>query len=146
MKIKQAKIQDFNEVYKLWKKAGLVNAGKKKEMLEYKLLIKNNKNTCLLVFNKQKVIASAFGAFNGRRAWIYHLAVDPSYQKKGIGSKLLAKVESNLKQLEATKIILGVDINNLATVPFYEKQGYQVMHDAVLFAKDLYKEKYEKSK
>jgi len=69
----------------------------------------------------------------------YHLVVDPKYRGKGIGTKLVKHVEKNLQRAGVTKIILGVGIDNLSTVPFYEKCGYKVMHDAVLFAKDLYK-------
>ena len=68
----------------------------------------------------------------------YHLAVLPEWQHKGIGSKLLLRVEKNVKQQGLTKMLLGVGLENLKVIPFYEKQGFIPMMDMLVLQKNLY--------
>lgn len=140
MKIRTVVKSDLNDIYVFWQKSGLVISKKHREKKEVELLIKHNPDTCFIMEKDDIIIGSIFGAFNGRRAWIYHLCIHPEWQKKGYGSLLLKKTEEELKKKGATKILLGVFLTNLKIIPFYEKLGYKVVLDAVTFEKDLWKE------
>lgn len=137
MIIKLIKPEDFTKLLTLWNEAGLSVVNFKKEQKELQMLLKMNPESCLVATINKKIVGSIIGAFNGRRVWIYHLAVHPNWQSKGIGSKLLKKIESIFKKKGATKILLGVSFNNLSTCSFYEKNGYSIMNDAVLMSKEL---------
>lgn len=127
--------------YGLWKKAGLSVASFDRELHELKGLVEKNPTTCFVAIHATQLIGSVIGAYNGRRAWIYHLAVDPLYQHKGIGSSLLKLAEQTLQSIGATKILLGVSLANLKTASFYERQGYSVANDAILMEKNYWKGK-----
>lgn len=137
MKIKLIKPEDFSKLLTLWNEAGLSVVNFKREQQELSTLLKLNLDSCLVATINKKIIGSIIGAFNGRRVWIYHLAIHPNWQNKGLGSKLLKKIESIFKKKGATKILLGVSFNNLSTCSFYEKSGYSIMNDAVLMSKEL---------
>ena len=100
-------------------------------------MLKMNYTSCFVAISDKKIIGSVFGTFNGRRGWIYHLAVHNNWQKKGIGLLLMEKTEQALAKQKVTKIILAVHISNLKVIPFYEKLGYVIMPDALLFEKGL---------
>lgn len=55
-------------------------------------------------------------------AWIATLAVDPRYQRRGIGRALLRMCESRLK-LPLVK--LTVRVSNHGAITLYEKEGYR---------------------
>lgn len=133
-------INDFPELLSLWDMAGLGVSNKKREEKEFNMLIQWNPDSCFKVVKNGSIIGSVIGAFNGRRSWIYHLAIHPKFQQKGLGSKLVKKLESKLKQKGVTKIILGVSMTNLSVVSFYEKHNFKIMNDAILMEKDLWKE------
>ncbi len=135
------KHSDIVACYKLWKKAGLSVAAFDREAFELKMLLKENPTSCFVAYQGDLLIGSVIGAYNGRRAWIYHLAVDPNCQHKGVGTELLKRTEQALKTLGVTKILLGVGYTNLKTVPFYEHNGYSVMNDAVLMKKNYWNPK-----
>jgi len=137
--IRMMKHSDASDCYALWKKAGLSVAPFDREMHELKTLIEKNPASCFVARCDNQLIGSVIGAYNGRRAWIYHLAVDPHYQCNGIGTQLLKKTEQALHTLGATKILLGVSYTNLKTVVFYEHYGYSVMNDAVHMEKNYWK-------
>lgn len=137
--IKIAKRTDFPQLLALWKIVGLKLSDRLTEEQEFLNMLKLNPTSCFIVLCQGKVIGSAFGIFNGRRAWIYHLAIHPAWQKKGIGTKLLTTVENALVKTGGIKIRLWVNFSNLRVIPFYEKHGYQVMNDALMLAKNVVK-------
>lgn len=55
---------------------------------------------------------------------IYMIYVLPEYQGQSIGTQLLNKVESEIKN-KAAQVALWVVDSNLNTIHFYERQGYQ---------------------
>ncbi len=138
MKIRKIKRNDFDELYSLWITAGLQLKPKERERKEMALMLKINPNSCLELIDKNIIIGSVLGTFNGRRAWIYHIAIHPAYQNKGYGSVLLKKVERILRKKQATRIIVAINIANEKVIPFYQKQGYQIFYDAAYLGKELF--------
>lgn len=128
---------DFSQLMTLWKKTGLNLASIETEQIEFYSMLKLNPTSCLVALVNKQIIGSAFGIFNGRRAWIYHLAVEPKWQKQGVGSKLLQATEKALSKVQGDKIRLWVNFTNLKVVPFYEKHGYGVISDAVMMGKNI---------
>ena len=60
-------------------------------------------------------------------AQIRYMAVDERYQGKGIGSKLLTKIEKRIKAKGGRQIVLNA--RELA-VEFYEERGYEIVGKA----------------
>ena len=135
MEIRNAKIEDFEAVYALWKKAGLKIANAERERLEYEAIVAQNPEYCLIAEDSGKILGSVLGSFNGRTAWIYHLAVDPGEQRKGLGSMIMKESERRMKRDGVTRVRLGV--RNPDLVPFYEKFGFSVVKDVTYMGKRL---------
>ncbi|KKQ38486.1 MAG: Acetyltransferase, GNAT family [Candidatus Roizmanbacteria bacterium GW2011_GWA2_37_7] len=131
------KQSDVPQCIELWKTTGMRIAAFEREKKECLAMLKMNYTSCFVAISDKKIIGSVFGTFNGRRGWIYHLAVHNNWQKKGIGLLLMEKTEQALAKQKVTKIILAVHISNLKVIPFYEKLGYVIMPDALLFEKGL---------
>lgn len=64
-----------------------------------------------------------------QEAQIRFMAVEKSHQNKGIGSKILKKLEEKGKQKGATSIVL--DARSFA-VDFYKKNGYHIIGESYL--------------
>lgn len=139
MKTKLMKNVDFDLMYILWKEAGLDVADYKTEKEDCSNMVTFNPVTNFVAYDGKKIIGTVFGIYNGRRAWIYHLAVHPDFQNKGIGSSLLIKTEKALKRIGAKKACLWVDKFNLKVLPFYEKYGYSEMKNVICLTKNISK-------
>lgn len=137
IQIKQMQSSDFPEVLSLWKKAGLDIANPELELIGMKMTLNLNPSSCLVLIKDGKIIGAALGAFNGRRAWIYHFAIHPDFQHQGYGALLLKKVEKQLKKKGAHRVHLGVAYTNLKVLPFYQKYGYSVVNDALWLGKNI---------
>ncbi len=55
---------------------------------------------------------------------LYNIVVDPSYQGKGIGDKLLSECELEAARRKCDRISLEVRTDNLNAIKFYENRGY----------------------
>ncbi|MHB1611728.1 MAG: GNAT family N-acetyltransferase [Sulfobacillus sp.] len=71
-----------------------------------------------------KLIGCVLAAFDGRRGWIYHLAVDPEFRRRGIGRLLMSAAEHSLYNAGCPKVNLLVERHNIAVMAFYEALGY----------------------
>lgn len=83
------------------------------------------------------------------RGWVNVLFVAKAWQRKGVGSALLARAEANLKARGAKNVTLaayspsyffpGVDVENYAaSVAFFEKHGYKAGKTSFSMCKDLH--------
>lgn len=123
--IEELTIQDFADVYNLWKREGLLVEEFDTEKKEYDLIINRNQHTCICFKMNGQIIGTSLGTFNGAWGWICRVAVDGTHQGKGYGKLLLYETEERLKQAGASKIMLSVNCANTQVVPFYEKLGFK---------------------
>jgi ribosomal protein S18 acetylase RimI-like enzyme len=71
-----------------------------------------------------RIVATVMAGYDGHRGWIYYLAVDPAYQRKQIGRRMMEKAESALQKRGCPKINLQVRTSNQAVISFYERLGF----------------------
>jgi len=83
-----------------------------------------------------RVIGTVLAGFDGVRGWVYHLAVDPSCRRLGVGTRLMRAAESGLAQLGCPKVNLQVRAANTEVIEFYRAIGYQI-EDRVSMGKRL---------
>ncbi|MGD8992293.1 MAG: GNAT family acetyltransferase [Desulfobacterales bacterium] len=71
-----------------------------------------------------RIVATAMAGYDGHRGWIYYLAVDPDYQRRGMGRRMMERAEAALKKRGCPKINLQVRTSNPDVISFYEHLGY----------------------
>ncbi len=141
MKIEKYSIDSYNQVHKLWRKAGIsVGSSDSKEELEK--MLKRNPNLFLIGKRHDKVIAVIMGGFDGRRGYVHHLAIDSDYQKKGYGRMMMDKIHNIFLQMGVHKVHLFIEKTNIEVVSFYESMGWEKRDDLIIMSyvpnKDLY--------
>jgi ribosomal protein S18 acetylase RimI-like enzyme len=69
---------------------------------------------------------TVMGGYDGHRGWIYSVAVDAKYRRRGIATALIRRLEADLIARGCMKINLQVRTSNAAVIAFYETLGYKV--------------------
>lgn len=69
-------------------------------------------------------MGTVMGAWDGRRAWICHLAVRPAGQGRGTARLLMDAVERRLRAAGATQVNVLVERSNIDVAEFHRKLGY----------------------
>jgi ribosomal protein S18 acetylase RimI-like enzyme len=123
MHIRTITAADYSRLLSLWLSAGLtIDFWDEKASWLWSL---NHFGTHYLAAEDQgEIVGSVLGAFEGRRGWIYHLAVLPRLQHHGIGTALMEAAEQSLWVAGCRKVNLLIENHNRAVIPFYLNQGY----------------------
>ena len=128
MEISNFSIDMYQDVYRLWKMTGLtITASDTKKqvarVLEY--------NPELFIVGKVEgdIIAVVMGAFDGRRGYVHHLAIDPEFQKKGYGKEIMEELHKRFLKKGVVKVHLFVEIDIEGVIEFYQKLGWYVRDD-----------------
>ena len=130
MEIREFRLSNYEEVIALWDKAGLL-ASRSDERNEIEKKLERDPDLFLVGIDAKAIVAAVMGGYDGRRGWVYHLAVDPIFHATGLGTLLLAELESRLYAKGCIKINLLVERGNASVRDFYTKRGYAV--DELIF-------------
>lgn len=130
--IRKMTIHDYHAVYELWlscKGMGLNDIDDSESGIAR--FLERNPTTCFIFETDGKLIGVIMVGSDGRRGYIYHTAVHPSYRKRGVGSALVKSALDSLKQLGISKVALVVFERNKDGNAFWEKQGFTVRNDLI---------------
>jgi ribosomal-protein-alanine N-acetyltransferase len=123
MKIRFARIDDFAEILKIEKLCFGDNAYD--DFTIKNLLISENTITLVATVNS-KIVGYAAAIYHSADAKLCTIDVHPDYQRKGIGSALLDKIEILLKNKNIRMIDLEVSVHNRSAIAFYKKANYEI--------------------
>ena len=98
--------------------------------------LRANSDWVLLAVTRNKVVGSIMIGYEGHRAWINYLAVDPSLRRQGVGRRLMEHAEEILRKAGCPKINLQVRSANKQAADFYAVLGY-LRDDVICFGKRL---------
>ena len=121
---------DIDAVLALWQHAGLIlSHSDQPANLQRKAAY--DPELFLVLEEDAQLIGVVMGAYDGRRGWIYHLAVAPTRQGEGLGQQLVHALEDRLQAKGCDKVNLLIEPSNRRVQSFYEKLGYQT--DELIF-------------
>ena len=83
-----------------------------------------NPGLFLVAFDGRGIGASALGGWDGRRGWLYHVAVRPDLRRHGVGVRLVRTIEERLRAGGCPKVNLIVWDDNLSAMEFWRAAGY----------------------
>lgn len=125
MQICSAKQSDMDAVIALWEACGLIRPWND-PATDYRMALANETSVILLAHVGDELAASILTGFDGHRGWVYYLGVNPDYQKRGLGRKMMEAAEHWLRERNAPKIQLMVRDDNDGAIGFYKALGYAV--------------------
>jgi ribosomal protein S18 acetylase RimI-like enzyme len=122
-------------VIELWLKCNLTRPWNNTKIdIERKLKV--NPELFFLGLIGDKVVATAMGGYEGHRGWVNYLAVDPLYQRQGLGRQMMVHTEKKLLAMGCPKVNLQIRTSNRSAVVFYQSLGYKT-DDVISMGKRL---------
>ena len=80
---------------------------------------------------------TVLGGFDGRRGYIYHLAVHESHRKKLTGRRLMERCFDSFREAGISKCHMMVLKNNRDAQEFYRRIGCEQRDEIIVFSKTL---------
>jgi len=129
--------KDLQAITTLWQNSGPgIGLGRSDSEDELVKKLKRDPELFLVAEQNGRLVGAVLGGFDGRRGLVYHLAVDASRQKMGIGTALMDELERRLHNLGCIRGYLLVKYGNEDANRFYQQRGWTVMPLHV-YGKDL---------
>ncbi len=117
--------REIKEVIELLKKCDLYYPQDDTPKNLFRKLGQDKDLMLVAVDDDDKVAGFIMGSYDGWAAMVWHLAVDPKYQRDGLGTVLLKKIESHLVKKGAT-ILYGLVLpQNGLVLSLLEKGGFK---------------------
>ena len=125
MLIRPYSADNEDAVVELWQRCGLTRPWNDPHK-DIARKLKVNPELFLVGFVNGKVAASAVAGYEGHRGWVNYLAVDPDFQRKGLGRQMMQNVEQALARMGCPKVNIQVRTGNLNAIEFYKNLGYKI--------------------
>ena len=130
MKIRQMKIEDYDEVYHLWKRIrgfGIRSMDDSKEGIDR--FLKRNPTTSVVAEEDGKIVGAILCGHDGRRGCLYHVCVDEAFRRRGIGKAMVVKTMEALKEEQINKVCLIAFTSNDIGNAFWNTIGWTKRED-----------------
>jgi ribosomal protein S18 acetylase RimI-like enzyme len=135
--IQTMQIGDYEQALALWRRTpgmGLSAADEKRELEKF---LEHNAALCFVAWAGEELAGTILCGEDGRRGYIYHLAVDPDFRKTGIGKNLVQHALDGLRQNGIQKCHLFVYGSNESGISFWSHNGWVMRDDIALMSIDL---------
>lgn len=144
MQLRLLTMDDYNSIYALWSSTpgmGLRTLDDSNERIER--FLKRNPTTCFAALNDmESIIGVILCGHDGRRGYIYHMAVAPECRRLGIGTMLVDAALEALRQEGIHKAALVAFSTNEAGNRFWESIGFSERKDLVYRNKVIFLENH----
>ena len=128
--IEPMRIDDFEEVASLWRASEGVGLSRADGQAGIKVFLERNPNLSLVVRSGNgKILGAVLCGHDGRRGFLYHLAVARECRSQGIGRCLVKECLARLGALGLEKCNIFVYANNAEGKAFWRRQGWQERAD-----------------
>ena len=130
MTIRPMRADDYDRVWALWmscKNMGFNDLDDSRAGIER--LLRRNPDTCFVAEREGDLAGVILAGQDGRRGYIYHMAVAEAHRRQGVGAALVERCLAAMKAEGINKVALLVFKYNDAGNAFWEKQGFSLRED-----------------
>lgn len=130
-------IGDYDSVLALWAQVEGVEIAEGDSPEEIRHYLSRNPGLSRVAFDKEQIVGAALCGHDGRRGFIYHLAVDRAYRGRQIGKQLVDDCVAGLRDAGIVRAIILVAKDNYSGRDFWRRNGWEDLSEAVAMAKDV---------
>lgn len=134
IEIREMTTADYDRALALWKRCegiGLSDADEQASILRF---LEHNPGLCFTAWEDGELIGTCLCGTDGRRGYLYHLAVDPHHRRQGIGKLLVQRVFEGLRAQDIHKCHIMVYGSNQAGLAFWKQTSWVLRPEIVLMS------------
>ena len=133
--IRDMTVDDYDAVMALWNSASGVRAQESRDEL-VRILARNPGLSCVATRGGE-LAAAVLCCHDGRRGYLYHLAVADKYQRQGLARRLVDRCLAGLQAEGIARCTIFLISDNESGERFWRQTGWRERTDLKAFARDL---------
>jgi ribosomal protein S18 acetylase RimI-like enzyme len=130
-------IDDYDEVYVLWQASEGIGLSAADSRAGIDQFLRRNPGLAFVARTGPTLAGAAMVGEDGRRGYLYHLAVSPACRRQGIGRALVERCIAGLRQRGIQKCHIFVYGDNQAGMAFWDQLGFQLRPDLVIMSREI---------
>src|SRR6185503_8665818 len=134
---RQFVMNDYDGAIALWERmegVEVCEGDSREEIGEY---LRRNAGLSHVAEADGKIVGAALCGHDGRRGWIYHLAVAPTHRRQKIGQQLLDACLNGLRAAGLKRAIILVAGDNPGGHDFWLRNGWEDIDGALAMTREL---------
>ncbi len=137
IKTREFSISDYEAALELWQRVeGLeIAEGDDRESVGH--FLARNPRLSKVATDGTVMVGIALCGHDGRRGYIYHLAVDPAYQARGVGKRLMDECLDGLRRIGLKRALILVANDNPRGRKFWRRYGWEEVPGPIVMGIDL---------
>src|SRR5437588_4525814 len=137
IKTREFSINDYDAALELWQRVEGLEIAEGDDRESVANFLARNPGLSRVATDGTAIIGIALCGHDGRRGYIYHLAVDPAYQARGFGKRLMNECLDGLRRAGLKRALILVADDNPRGRKFWRRCGWEEVPGAVRLGIDL---------
>ena len=137
IKTREFSINDYDAALELWQRVEGLEIAEGDDRESVANFLARNPGLSRVATDGTAIIGIALCGHDGRRGYIYHLAVDPAYQARGFGKRLMNECLDGLRRAGLKRALILVADDNPRGRKFWLRCGWEEVPGAVIMGIDL---------
>jgi len=137
MHIEEMTIGDYDEVLSLWRSTEGIGLSAADEPGPIEAYLRRNPGSSFVAREGGRVLGAVLCGHDGRRGYLYHLAVAPEARGKGVGKALIGRGIAELTRQGIQKCHVFVIGENQAGRGFWASREWSERKDLLIFSKEI---------
>ena len=130
-------INDYEAAVELWKRVEGLDIAEGDDRESIRRFLGQNRGLSRVATDGSTIVGAALCGHDGRRGYIYHLAVDPAYQGRQLGKRLVEECLSGLRRVGLERANILVARDNPRGRDFWRRIGWEELDGAVAMGIDV---------
>jgi len=135
--IREFSINDYDAAVELWRRVEGLEIAEGDDRESVAQFLARNPGLSRVATAGSATVGIALCGHDGRRGHIYHLAIDPAYQGRGLGKRLVDECLEGLGQTGVKRVIIMVADDNPRGRGFWRRCGWEEVPSAISMGIDL---------
>ena len=130
-------IDDYDEAVALWKLMDGIEIAEGDQREEIDAYLRRNPGFSRVAEDNDQMAGAVLCGHDGRRGYIYHLAVAPAYRGRGVGKLLMGECLARLRSAGLVRSLILVAQNNALAHEFWLGSGWEDVPSVIVMGIDL---------
>jgi ribosomal protein S18 acetylase RimI-like enzyme len=130
-------IDDYDAAIELWQKVEGLDVSEGDDRETIRRFLERNCGLSRIATAGSKIIGAVLCGHDGRRGYIYHLAVAPEYHGRGIGRTLIDECRAGLRRAGLERVNILVAKDNPPGLEFWRRTGWEDLDGAAAMGRDV---------
>ena len=137
IKTREFSISDYDGALELWQRAEGLEIAEGDDRASVADFLVRNPGLSRAATDGSAIVGVALCGHDGRRGYIYHLAVDPAYQVRGLGRRLMDECLGGLCRAGLKRALILVAHDNSGGQKFWRRHGWEEVPGPIVMGIDL---------